>query len=229
MTPPVPGTEKIAARTLDILYRNDCNVLKINKAILPPSHASSEDVKLLINILNPKYIVPVIGEYRHQFALRDVCNQLGYENKDVVMLDNGVVMQIQKGNLVPYNELITNGDFLVDGSLENDVSDVVLRDREMLSTDGVLLIIANVDARNRKIVSTPEIVSRGFVYMKENDELIEQVHEVFNEVTKKVFTHKYIDWRVYKENVKSDLQKFLYKSTKRRPIIIPVLIDTQLK
>ncbi len=229
MTPPIPGTEKIAARTLDILYRNDCNVLKISKAILPPSHASSEDVKLMINILNPKYIVPVIGEYRHQFALRDLSTQLGYDINDVVMLDNGVVMQIQNGKLVPYKELIPNGDFLVDGSLENDVSDVVLRDREMLSTDGVLLIIANIDARNRKVVSVPEIVSRGFVYMKENEELIEQVHEIFNEVTKKIFTNKYIDWRVYKEAVKDGISKLLYKSTKRRPIIIPVLIDTQTK
>lgn len=229
LTPPVPGTEKIAARTLDILYRNDCNIVKISKKILPPSHASSEDVKLLINILNPKYIVPVIGEYRHQYAMREICTQLGYEKEHIVMLDNGVVMQIKDKNLVPYNELVENGDYLVDGSIQQDVSDVVLRDREMLSQDGVLMIIANIDARNRKVVSTPEIVSRGFVYMKENEDLIGEVHNIFEAVTKKIFTHKYIDWRVYKDAVKDDIGKYLYKSTKRRPIIIPVLIDTQIK
>lgn len=229
LTPPVPGTEKIAARTLDILYRNDCNVVKISKKILPPSHASSEDVKLLVNILNPKYIVPVIGEYRHQYAMREICTQLGYEKENIVLLDNGVVMQIKDQDLVPYNELVENGDYLVDGSIQKDVSDVVLRDREMLSQDGVLMIIANIDARNRNVVTTPEIVSRGFVYMKENEDLIGEVHNIFESVTKKMFTHKYIDWRVYKDNVKDEVGKYLYKSTKRRPIIIPVLIDTQIK
>lgn len=229
LTPPVPGTEKIAARTLDILYRNDCNIVKISKTILPPSHASSEDVKLLINILNPKYIVPVIGEYRHQYAMREICQQLGYQKERIVMLDNGVVMQIKDQELVPYHEMVENGDYLVDGSIQKDVSDVVLRDREMLSQDGVLMIIANIDARNRKVVSTPEIVSRGFVYMKENEDLIGEVHKTFESVTKKIFTHKYIDWRVFKEAVKDEVGKYLYKTTKRRPIIIPVLIDTQLK
>ena len=112
----------------------------------------------MINLLNPKYIVPVIGEYRHQFALRNLCEQLGHDMNHVIMLDNGLVMQLQDGNLVPYKELIENGDFLVDGILENDVSDVVLRDRELLSQDGVLLVIANIDARQRKVVGEPEIV-----------------------------------------------------------------------
>ncbi len=229
MTPPVPGTEKIAARTLDILYRNDCDVIKISKAILPPSHASSEDVKLLINILNPKYVVPVIGEYRHQFALRNLTKQLGYDENHIVMLDNGVVMQIIDKELVPYKEMINSGDFLLDGSLDSDVSDVVLRDREMLSQDGVLLIIANVDARNRKVLNDPEVVSRGFIYMKENEDLIQEVSDIFNDVSRRVFTHKYIDWRVYKDLAKDEISKALYKSTKRRPIVIPVIIDTQLK
>ena len=95
--------------------------------------------------------------------------------------------------------------------------------------DGVLLIIANVDARKREILSEPEIVSRGFVYMKENEELIENVRNIFLDVSKQIFTGKYIDWRVYKDNVKDSVSKYLYKEIKRRPIIIPVLVDTQLK
>jgi ribonuclease J len=229
MTPPVPGTEKIAARTLDILYRNDVNVEKISKNILPPSHASSEDIKLLINLLNPKYIVPVIGEYRHQYALRNVCEQLGYNLEDVIMLDNGQVLELQNKKIVSTKKSIQSGDYLVDGILENDVSDVVLRDREMLAEDGVLLVIANVDARNRKIVSGIEVVSRGFIYMKENEDLIDEVKDIVNQVSQKVFTHKYIDWRVYKDLLKDDLSKYLYRSTKRKPIVIPVLIDTQIK
>lgn len=229
MTPPVPGTEKIAARTLDILYRNDCNVVKISKYDLPPAHASSEDIKLLLNLLDPQYVIPVIGEYRHQYALKELSKQLGYTDEQVILLDNGTVLEFNDGIAKINQNLITSGDILVDGILDDDVSDVVLRDRELLSQDGVLLVIANVDARNRHILSEPEIVSRGFIYMKDNEDLINEVRHIFIEESKKMFTHKYIDWRVYKDNVKDEISKYLYKETKRRPIIIPVLVDTQLK
>ena len=228
MTPPVPGTEKIAARTLDILYRNDLNIVKINKNILPPSHASSEDIKLLINIFNPKYIVPVIGEYRHQYALKNLCIEMGYATKNIIMLDNGVVAELNNKTLVNTKDKVPSGEVLVDGILDSDVSDVVLRDRELLAEDGVLLIIANIDARNKKVVSEPEVVSRGFVYMKENEDLIKGVTDLFYYVSENEFTNKYINWRTYKSNVKTHISKYLYKETRRNPIVIPVLIDTQI-
>ena len=227
MTPPIPGTEKIAARTLDILYRNDANVVKINKSILPPSHASSEDVKLLINILNPRYIVPVIGEYRHQYALKQLCLQLGYSKKEIISMDNGQVAEFNNKKLISTSNKVQSGDILVDGILDNDVSDVVLRDRELLAQDGVMLIIANVDARNKKVLSTPEIVSRGFVYMKENEHLIQGVTDLFYLVSGNELSGKYINWRNYKKSIRDSISKYLYKETKRRPIIIPVIVDTQ--
>ena len=228
MTPPVPGTEKIASRTLDVLYRNDLNVNMISKAVLPPSHASSEDVKLLINILNPKYIVPVIGEYRHQYALRNLVEELGYQSDNVIMLDNGQIAEFNNHNLINSKDKIVVGDILVDGILDSDVSDVVLRDRELLSQDGVLLVIANIDARKKEVIGEIEVVSRGFVYMKDNDELIDGVKTVFHSVSKSELSTKYINWRTYKNNLRDQISKNLYKETKRRPIIIPVLIDTQM-
>ena len=227
MTPPIPGTEKIAARTLDILYRNDVNVIKINKNILPPSHASSEDIKLLINMMNPKYIIPVIGEYRHQYALKNICLDMGFSKSNIIMLDNGQIVEMNNRKVINTKESITSGDILVDGILESDVSDVVLRDRELLAQDGVLLIIANVNARSKKVISTPEVVSRGFVYMKENEDLINDVIDIFLEVSKKELSNKYINWRNYKNIVKDKISKHLYRETKRRPIIIPVIVDTQ--
>ncbi len=227
MTPPVPGTEKIAARTLDILYRFDTNVIKIDKKILPPAHASSEEIKLLINILQPEYIIPVVGEYRHQYALKKLCYQLGYSEEEVFSLDNGDVVEFEKGVGIKTKNKIKNGDILVDGILDGDLSNVVLRDRELLSEDGVLLLIANVDARRKEIVTEPEVVSRGFVYMKENEDLIEEVELIFKKVSAKIFSGKYIDWRVYNKILKDEISKFLYRKTKRRPIIIPVIIDTQ--
>jgi ribonuclease J len=227
MTPPIPGTERIAARTMDVLYRHNCNVVKISKNILPPSHASSEDIKLMANILSPTFIVPVIGEYRHQYAMKAIAQQLGYDNDHIVMLDNGLVAEINNKKLVNITQKVPAGDILVDGILDSDVSDVVLRDREMLAQDGVLLIIANIDAKKKQVVSTPEVVSRGFVYMKENENLIKGITDQFYLVSANELTGKYVNWRTFKNNVKDQLGRYLYKETHRRPIIIPVLIDTQ--
>ena len=228
MAPPVPGTEKIAARTLDILYRNDMNVVKISKRILPPSHASSEDIKLLINLLNPRYIVPVIGEYRHQYAMKQLCLDIGYEENKIIMLDNGVIAELNNKTLIGSTKKINSGDILVDGILDSDVSDIVIRDREMLAEDGVLLIIANIDARKKEVLNTPEVVSRGFVYMKENEDLIQGVMDMFYLVSQNEFTNNYINWRNYKANLKNSISKYLYKQTRRSPIVIPVIIDTQV-
>mgnify|MGYP000748957457 CR=1 FL=1 len=229
MTPPIPGTEKIAARTLDILYRHDTSIIKVDKNILPPAHASSEDIKLLINLLNPKYVVPVIGEYRHQYALRKLAKQLGYDEDHIVMLDNGQIVELNNGEVSKTTGRIPSaGEILVDGIIEGDLSDVVLRDRELLAQDGVMLIIANIDARNKKVLSKPEVVSRGFVYMKDNEEMVKEVEEIFHKVSAKVMDAKYIDWRMYKDMLRDDISRYLYRNTKRRPIIIPVLIDTQV-
>jgi len=227
MTPPVPGTERIASRTLDVLYRNNISLVKVDKNMLPPSHASSEDVKLLTNILSPKYFVPVIGEYRHFYQMKKIAGSLGYSKDEVVALDNGQVLEFVDGKMQDVAYSINSGDVLVDGILEGDLSDVVLKDREILSQDGVLLIIGNIDARKKKMVVKPEIVSRGFVYMKENEDLIQKVSDIYENVAKEIFKQKYVDWRLFKEKLRDEVSKYLYQATNRRPIVIPVLIDTQ--
>ncbi|MFP4286843.1 MAG: ribonuclease J [Candidatus Izemoplasmataceae bacterium] len=227
MTPPVPGTERIAARTLDVLYRNDIHVIKIDKSMLPPAHASSEDVKLLMNILNPKYIIPVIGEHRHLYALKKIAISLDYEPSTVKILDNGTVLEINDGIMNQNTYSISSGDILVDGILEGDLSDAVLKDREILSQDGVFLIILNVDPRQKRLLGDVEIVSRGFVYMKENEALIQDVHNLAIKISDDMFKNNYIDWRVYKDRLRDDISRYLFKETSRRPIVIPVLIDTQ--
>jgi ribonuclease J len=137
------------------------------------------------------------------------------------------VATFEDGKIKNTSTKIKAGDFLVDGIMEEDLSDVVLRDRELLAQDGVMLIIANVDARNKKLLSEPEVISRGFIYMKENEDLIAEVIQRFKEVSEKEFSNGYVQWRDYKKHVRDDLNQFLYNKTKRRPILIPVLIDTQ--
>lgn len=227
MTPPVPGTERIAARTLDILYRNDIHIIKVDKSILPPAHASSEDVKLLMNILNPKYIIPVIGEHRHLYAMKKIAVSLDYEPSTVKILDNGTVLEFNDGIINHQTYSINSGDVLVDGILEGDLSDAVLKDREILSQDGAFLIILNVDPRQKRLLGDVEIVSRGFVYMKENEALIQDVQTLALKISDDMFKNNYIDWRVFKDRLRDDISRYLFKETSRRPIVIPVLIDTQ--
>jgi ribonuclease J len=227
LTPPIPGTERIAARTLDILYRHDVNVVKISKNDLPPSHAGAEDIKLLVNFLNPRYVIPIIGEYRHQYALKNVVMTMGYDAKQILMLDNGQMAEINNKKVVSLAERLDVSDILVDGSLEGDVGDVVLRDRELLAEDGVILLIANINSRTRKILTDPEVVSRGFIYMKDNDALINGISEQFLLVAANELQGKYINWKSFKQQVKKRVSNYVYRQTKRSPIIIPVIIDTQ--
>ncbi len=227
MTPPVPGTEKIAARTLDVLYRNNIQPLKIDKNALPPAHASSEDIKLLINILSPKHIIPVIGEHRHLFALKKIAFSIGYDAHHVHMLENGQVLEFVNGEAKAQTYSIRSKDVLIDGILEGDLSEVVLHDREIMSQDGLMLIIANVDAKGKVLLGDTEIISRGFVYMKESEALMDEVRERVEAIAENIFKNKYVDWRQFKEKIREDIGRFLYKETSRKPIVMPVLIDTQ--
>lgn len=225
MTPPVPGTEKIAARTLDILYRNDILVKQIDKKLLPSAHANSEDIKLLTNILNPQNIVPVIGEYRHLYAVRQLAKSQGYKEKQIIRLENGQRFRFQSGEAKGVVDSIKAGDVLVDGILESDLSEVVLKDREILSQDGVFLLVGHIDAKKKEIVDEPEVISRGFVFMKENETLIKEVIDIYEKNAEKMFKKRYFDWRLFKEQLRDDVSKHLFHSTSRRPIVIPVLID----
>ncbi len=225
MTPPVAGTEKIAARTLDILYRNDITITKIDPESFPPAHASSEDVKLLANILRPKYFIPIIGEYRHFFAMRKNAKEIGYKDDEIFTLQNGQVLRIVDGEAKGISDNIKSGETLVDGILEGDVHDVVLKDREILSQDGMMLVIAHINARKKITIGDVEVMSRGFVYMKENEELVQKVNEIYQAIAEKMLARKQLDWRKFKEKIREDVSRFLYKETQRRPIVIPVLID----
>ena len=227
MTSPIPGTEKMAARTLDVLHRTDASIHLIHKNILTPSHASSEEIKMFINMITPQYIVPVIGEYRHQYALLKAVKPLGYDESKTFLLDNGDVLEFNDGIPKKGKSSVKSGDVLIDGAIAGDVNEVVIRDRELLSEDGVLLIVANVNPRTKKVLNEPEIVTRGFVYVKESEEVLQGVKDIFNKVSEKHLKSKYINWSDYKNDLRNDVNRYLYKETKRSPITIPVIISTE--
>lgn len=227
MTPPVPGTEKMAARTLDVLYRSDAQVKMIDKRLLTSAHATAEEIKMMMNLLKPKYIIPTIGEYRHQYGVKRLAMEIGYQAEDVFLLDNGDVLNIDdKDTYVSRND-INVGEILIDGTAVGDVNDFVMKDRELLAEDGALLLVAHVSPKTKQILGEVKIITKGFVYVQESEELLNRVKDTFMEVSKKHLEGKYINWNDYKRDVRNEVNRFIYQETKRSPITIPVIISTE--
>ncbi len=227
MTPPVPGTEKMAARTLDILYRSDAEVMVVDKRLLTSAHATAEEIKMMINLLKPKYIIPTIGEYRHQYGVRRLAMEIGYEQDKVYLLDNGDVLTFDGDDSYVSRSEINVGEILIDGSAVGDVNDFVMKDRELLAEDGALLVVAHVSPKTKSILGEVKIVTKGFVYVQESEEILDKVKETFLEVSKKHLEGKYINWNEYKRDVRNEVNRYIYQETKRSPITIPVIISTE--
>ena len=229
LTTPYLGTEKMAARTMDHVYKITTNVREFSSNLLPIPSANREEIKQMINILLPKYVIPVIGEYRHQYALRVVADCIGYTDDRVIILDNGDIATFEKGKYVGITGDVPVGEIMIDGKAFKDVGDVVMRDRELLASDGVLMICANINPRTKALVAGPEIVSKGFLYLNENEELSKEILEVFKKVSIKYLVNKFVNWSEYKNTLKTELSHLIFKKTKHNPIIIPVLISTDIE
>ncbi len=226
LTTPYIGTEKMAARTLDIVYHVTSKIKTFDAKLLPRTDANREEIKEMINILKPKYIIPVIGEYRHQYALRIVADCINYKDDQVIIPDNGDIISFVNGKYVGITGDVPCGELMIDGKAFKDVSDVVMRDRELLAKDGLILITANINPRTKTVVLGPEIVTKGFVFNKENEDVNENMKGLFTEVSKTFLASKFINWSEYKIAIKNEISHYIYKEVKRSPIIIPVLIST---
>ncbi|NLL69202.1 MAG: ribonuclease J [Acholeplasmataceae bacterium] len=227
LTPPIPGTETMAARTLDVLYRGDSKIKLVDRKLLSTSHASSEEVKMMINLFRPKYIIPVIGEYQHQVRVQKLATEIGYDLNDILVMDNGDVATFEKGKYIIGSQDIRTGDILIDGTPLEDNNDIILRDRELLAENGVILVIANVNAKTRQIIDDDiEVIAKGFTYHQEVGNLLEDLKDIFLEVSKKELIGRYIDWNNYKRNFRNEASRYIYQKIRRNPIIIPVIIGT---
>ncbi len=226
LTTPYIGTEKMAARTLDTVYHVTSKIKTFDTKLLPRTDANREEIKEMINILKPKYIIPVIGEYRHQYALRIVADCINYKDDQVIIPDNGDIVSFVNGKYVGITGDVPCGELMIDGKAFKDVSDVVMRDRELLAKDGLILITANVNPRTKTVVLGPEIVTKGFVFNKENEDVNDNMKNIFTEVSKTFLASKFINWSEYKIAIKNEISHYIYKEVKRSPIIIPVLIST---
>lgn len=224
LTRPAIGTEKMAARTLDILYRSTDHVVSIPTNLILSASSGPEESKQMINMTRPKYVIPVIGEYRHQYSMVNLARSVGIKDENIKILELGNVLSFKDGNYVGIAKTVPYGDILLDGKGLGDVNNAVIRDRELLAEAGVLMVVANVDAKNREILSGPEFVAKGFFY--DDDDLV-KMKEIFFDVTKKMFVNKFINWVDFKSEVKTEINKYVFKKTKTNPIIIPVIISTE--
>ena len=227
VTSPIPGTEKMAAKTLDTLYRTDATIEVIDKSYLTINHATRDEIKMMISILKPQYIMPVIGEYRMQYHLQSLAKEIGYDEKEVFLMNNGDVLRFTDGKPVVQRDRYRTGDILIDGSQAGDVNDIVIHDRELLSEDGALICIGHIDPKNKSLIGEVEVVMKGFMPKIDFEPHREQIKIIFKEAALNHFTNKYINWNDLKSTIRDDINKYLYKETKQRPVTIPVLISTE--
>ena len=225
VSPPVVGTERIATKTKDRLNKLGCKLINISKNDLKSSHADGEDLKMMYQLLSPKYIIPVTGEYRHQYQQKNIAVEAGYDAKDVIMLDNGNVIRFVDGILQDYKDQIQVGEVLVDGSIVGDINEVVLKDREQLSESGAVICVVNIDSNSKTIIDGPKITSRGFLTQSSSEDIIIELESLAYNIVKAELRLPDIDWNYLKNNVKENISDSIFKLTGKTPVVIPLIID----
>ncbi len=222
---PIPGNEKLIGRIINELTKNGVSVLHDHSVEVHVSgHACREELKLLMALLKPKYFMPVHGEYRHLNANRELALDMGIPESNIFICDVGRVLEIDRSG-AKFGGLVPSGRVLVDGYGVGDVGNIVLRDRKHLSQDGIIIVVASVDADSGLLLSGPDIVSRGFVYVREAEELMEEIRQIASDAICRSLERSHVDRMELKNAVKDDLTKFLYAKTKRKPMVLPVIMN----
>lgn len=221
-TPVYEGMEKSAAKILDAIAKIGTNVITIPSKYLG-LHASEEDLLLMIDLLNPKYYFPVIGEYRHQVANAKLATNMKLDEDHVITKLNGQVVLFENGELVDTNETVKIDDILIDGKTTGDIGELVLKDRELLSDNGVVIVSVTIDKATKKVLAGPEILTRGFIYVKDNIDLIKESEKISLEVIEENLKPNYIDFNKVRSGIRDRLGKYLYQETECKPMILIVM------
>ena len=222
----IPGNEKLVGRIINELSKSGVSVLHDALVEVHVSgHACQEELKLFQALLKPKFFMPVHGEYRHLAANRELALDMGIEDKNIFISDIGKVLEVDKRS-AKFAGSVPAGKILVDGYGVGDVGNIVLRDRRHLSQDGIIVVVTAVDTDARLLLSGPEIISRGFVYVRESEELMDEVKQIAADTIEKCLNKRgTVDRMELKTSLRDDLTKFLYSKTKRKPMILPVIME----
>ncbi len=221
----IPGNEKLVGKIINALVKNGVKVVNDSTEDVHVSgHACREEIKLMMALLKPKYFMPIHGEYRHLYANKELAEFMGIPSQNIFVSDIGRVLEIDRKG-AGFNGTVPSGSVLVDGSGVGDIGSVVLRDRKHLSEDGLVVVVATVDLRGGHIISGPDIISRGFVYVKESEDLMNDAKGVAEKSLEKALGGRVKDYTYIKNCIRDDLAKFIFKQTKRKPMILTVIMD----
>lgn len=222
---PIPGNDKLISRVIDELFRKGVDVIyKDLEEIHVSGHACQEELKLIHALVKPKYFVPVHGEYRHLKHHKDLAVSLGMKKENIFILETGKVLSIENEE-AKISGRVKTGKIFVDGLGVGDVGNIVLRDRRFLAEDGMLTIVVAIDNETYSIVAGPDIITRGFVYAKEAGDLINEMKDIAKVELDKCLENQIVEWYVLKNNMKVALERYIYEKTKRRPTIIPIIME----
>lgn len=221
---PSPSMEVQMANTMNSIAKAGAEVLTSSKNVHVSGHGSQEDLKLMLNLMQPKYFIPVQGEYRMLIAHSKLAQQLGMQKSQIFIADKGDIVEYKNGKM-RMSGRVQAGNVLIDGIGVGDVGNIVLRDRKLLSQDGIFIVVVTLNRAQKKIASGPEILSRGFVYVRESEELMVEASDIAKNVIEKYVGKDTFEWTNIKQEIRDTLNTYLFQKTKRRPMIIPIIME----
>lgn len=223
-TTPSHAMETNVAKTRDMIYRSGADVKSISDELNSSGHASKNDLQLMMNLLKPRYVLPVQGEYRLLAANAHAATEVGIPAENIFLLAKGDMAEYTHGKMLVASS-VEVGNTMIDGIGVGDIGNIVLRDRKILSEDGIFIAVVTIDRKKKKIVDRPKITSRGFVYVKTSRDLIAESADIITKTVQSNLDNKEFDWGHLKQDVREQLNHFLYEQTKRHPVILPVIME----
>ena len=215
--------EALAIKVIDDISKTGVSVVTMSRKENLLHHASSEDIMLMLDLMNPKYYVPVSGEYRHMVANAKCASHVGMKSENIILKQNGDIITFINGELKENFEKVKVDDILIDGNSSQDVGELVLKDRELLSDNGIVIICSTLDKRTKSILAYPEVLTRGFIYVKESSDLIEEMKRISLEVINENTSDNYVEYNKIKTGIRERLSNYLYEETGCKPMIITVI------
>lgn len=224
-TTPTTAMETVVAKTEDIIYRAGGTVKQISDNMRVSGHANPDDLQLMMNMVKPKYLIPVQGEYRQLAAHADLAKQVGIPERNIFITARGDVLEYKNGEMTQ-GGAVPAENVLIDGIGVGDIGNIVLRDRKILSEDGIFVTVVTINRRDKKIVARPQITSRGFVYVKASRDLIRESADMVAEIVENHLQTDDFEWSKLKQDIRERLSRYLFEQTKRRPVILPVIMES---
>ena len=222
---PIPGNEKSVSRVINELSSKGAEVIFQDAHV--SGHACQEELKLIYSLVKPKYAIPVHGEYRHLKANAEVAKSLGIPKENVFIIQSGDVLELCDDSAEVVDKVHT-GAILVDGLGVGDVGNIVLRDRQHLAEDGIIIVVLTLERRTNRLLAGPDIVSRGFVYVRESEELMDDARRAVSEAVDKCLSGRHTDWNKIKLVIRDSMNDYIWKKTKRKPMVIPIIMDVDV-